>query len=143
MDAKLKRTLKSMVIGTSIYNISLIIISTTTFYIYYTKNNVPDFHILIIKNEISSIIGYIISIIGLYSMALSLEKAISSNDAKYAKNHMTLMSVIRLIVFCLILIILINKNVFGITGGIMYALSALGLKISAYLSPHIEKRLKA
>ena len=141
MDDKLKRTLKSMIIGTSIYNFVLLILSTIFFIIYYKNKNVSDFHILIIKNELSLIIGYIVSIFGLYSMAKSLEKAVISKDEKYAKKHMTLMSTIRFIIFCIILIIIINKKVFGITGGIMYALAAFGLKVGAYLSPIIEKKL--
>ena len=141
MDDKLKRTLKSMIIGTSIYNFVLLILSTIFFIIYYKNKNVSDFHILIIKNELSLIIGYIVSIFGLYSMAKSLEKAVMSKDEKYAKKHMTLMSTIRFIIFCIILVIIINKKVFGITGGIMYALAAFGLKVGAYLSPIIEKKL--
>ena len=141
MDDKLKRTLKSMAIGTSIYVLLLFILSTIFFFLYYKNKNIPDFHILIIKNELSLIIGYIVSIIGLYSMALSLEKAVLSNDEKYAKKHMALMSTIRFIIFCIILLIVINKNVFGISGGIMYALSAFGIKIGAYLAPIIEKKL--
>lgn len=141
MDDKLKRTLKSMAIGTSIYVLLLFILSTIFFFLYYKNKNISDFHILIIKNELSLIIGYIVSIIGLYSMALSLEKAVLSNDEKYAKRHVALMSTIRFIIFCIILLIVINKNVFGISGGIMYALSAFGIKIGAYLAPIIEKKL--
>jgi hypothetical protein len=74
-------------------------------------------------------------------MALSLEKAVLSNDEKYAKRHVALMSTIRFIIFCIILLIVINKNVFGISGGIMYALAAFGIKIGAYLAPIIEKKL--
>lgn len=141
MDDKVKKTLKSMIIGDTIYNILLIIISTIIFIIYYKTKNIENFHILIIKNELCVVIGYILSVFGLYSMATSLTKAISANDESYAKKHMVLMSTIRFLIFCIILIIIINKNVFGVTGGIMYALATLGIKISAYLAPHIEKKL--
>lgn len=139
MDSKLKKTLKCMMIGDTIYNVILIIVSTIVFIIYYrTKANS---HISIIKNEVCVIIGYIVSIIGLYSMAVSLNKAISANDEGYAKRHITLMSIIRLLIFCLILIIIINKNTFGIIGGIMYALATFGIKVGAYLAPIIEKKM--
>ena len=141
MNDKFKRTLKGLVIGTSIYNIVLLILSTIFFYLYYKNKNIPDFHILIIKNELSLIIGYIISIIGIYSMATSLEKAVMSSDEKYAKKHVALMTTIRFIIFCIILLVIINKNIFGITGGIMYALAAFGIKVGAYLTPIIEKKL--
>lgn len=141
MDDKLKRTLRSMLIGTSIYNIILFILSSIFFYLYYKSRNIPNYHFFIIKNELGLIIGYIVSIIGLYSMATSLEKAVMSNDEKYAKRYMTLMSTIRFIIFCIILLIIINKNIFGISGGLMYALAAFGIKIGAYLAPSIEKKL--
>jgi uncharacterized membrane protein len=72
-------------------------------------------------------------------MATSLAKAVSANDEKYAKSHIALMSVIRLIAFCIILIIVINEKTFGLTGGIMFALATLGVKVGAYLVPVIEK----
>ena len=141
MDDKLKKTLKSMMIGTSFYNALLLIISIIFFILYYKNKSISNAFIKIIQNELCVLIGYIVSLIGLYSMALSLSKAISANDANYAKKHMVLMSTIRFIIFCIILIIIINKNVFGISGGIMFALSILGIKIGAYLAPQIEKRL--
>ncbi len=142
MDDKFRKTFKCIVIGTSIYNLFLIIFSTIVFIFYYKSKNIPNFTITIIKNEVSVIIGYIVSILGLYSIASSLKKSISSNDADYAKKHMTFMSIIRFVFFCIILIIIINKNVFGISGGLMYVLSVFGIKIGAYLSPQIEKHLK-
>ena len=72
-----------------------------------------------------------------------LSKAISANDEKYAKKHMVLMSTIRMIVFCIILVIVINERTFGITGGIMFALAILSVKISAYLAPVIEKNIRS
>ncbi|MBR3288848.1 MAG: hypothetical protein IKI71_03710 [Lachnospiraceae bacterium] len=142
-DSKVKRTLKCMMIGSLIYNIFLIIVSAIVF-ILISKNknfNNNETLIYIFKNEISVLIGFVCSIIGLYSMAASLSKAISSNDEKYAKNHIALMRTIRLIVFCVLLIVIINENVFGISGGIMFALAVLGIKAGAYLVPIVEKHL--
>ena len=143
-DSKVKRTLKCMMIGSLIYNIFLIIVSAIVF-ILISKNknfNNNETLIYILKNEISVLIGFVCSIIGLYSMATSLEKAISSNDEKYAKNHIALMRTIRLIIFCILLIVIINENVFGISGGIMFALAVLGIKAGAYLVPIVEKYIQ-
>ena len=140
MDDKLKKTLTCMMIGTSLYNLLLLILSTIFFTIYY--KNADNSFTLILKNELCLILGYIISIIAIYSMALSITKVVNANDDAYAKKHMTIASVIRLIIFCIILIIVINKNVCGFSGGIMLLLSTLGIKIGAYLAPVIEKRVK-
>lgn len=131
-----------MWIGTALYNIVLLVLSSIIFFIYCKNKNIDSKETitLIIKNAICIIIGFVCSIVGLYSMAASLSKAISANDEKYAKSHMVLMSTVRLIVFCIILIIIINEKTFGLTGGIMFALATLGVKISAYLAPAIEKR---
>lgn len=140
MDDKLKKTLTCMMIGTSLYNLLLLILSTIFFTIYY--KNADNSFTLILKNELCLILGYIISIIAIYSMALSITKVVNANDDAYAKKHITIASVIRLIIFCIILIIVINKNVCGLSGGIMLLLSTLGIKIGAYLAPVIEKRVK-
>ena len=144
LDSKVKRTLKCMMIGSLIYNFVLIIVSTIIFILISKSKNLSSDEtiIYIIKNEVSVIIGLICSIVGLYSMATSLEKAISANDEKYAKNHIALMRTIRLIVFCILQIIIINEKVFGISGGIMFALAVLGIKAGAYLVPTVEKYIQ-
>ena len=130
-------------IGSLIYNVVLIIISTIIFIIFCKSKNIntDETFTFVIKNEICVLIGFLCSVVGLYSMASSLSKAIAANDEKYAKQHIALMSVIRLIGFCVILILLINKKTFGLTGGIMFAISMLGVKVGAYLAPAIEKKL--
>ena len=132
-----------MIVGSLLYNLVLLIVSIIIFVIFCRSKNLSsnDTLVFIVKNEICVLIGFICSVVGLYSMAASLSKAISSNDEKYAKNHVALMSVIRLIAFCIILIIVINEKTFGLTGGIMFALATLGVKVSAYLAPVIEKQM--
>ena len=134
MDEKLKRTLKSMIVGMSIYNVILMILSVIVFMILY-KNN-ENAYIAIIKNEIGLVIGYIVSIIGIYSIAKSIVKVTSKQDEDFAKKYITFMSTIRFIVF-----VVINKNVVGIEAGILYVLSVFGIKIGAYLAPTIEKKI--
>ena len=143
LDNKVKRTLKCMMIGSLIYNVVLLIVSLIIFILVCKGKNLNsnDTLIFIVKNELCVLIGLVCSIIGLYSMAVSLSKAISANDEKYAKKHMVLMSTIRMIVFCIVLVIVINERTFGITGGIMFALAMLSVKISAYLAPVIEKKI--
>lgn len=130
-----------MMIGSLIYNVVLLVVSLIIFLLICKSKNLSsnDTFTFIIKNELCLLIGFICSIVGLYSMAVSLSKAISANDEKYAKNHMVLMSTIRMIVFCIILVIVINERTFGISGGIMFALSVLGVKVGAYLVPMLEK----
>lgn len=145
LDNKVKRTLKCMMIGSLIYNVVLLIVSLFIFILISKSKNLNsnDTLIYIIKNELCVLIGLVSSIIGLYSMAVSLSRAISANDEKYAKKHMVLMSTIRMIVFCIVLVIVINERTFGITGGIMFALAMLSVKISAYLAPVIEKNIRS
>jgi len=145
LDNKVKRTLKCMMIGSLIYNVVLLIVSLIIFILVCKGKNLNsnDTLIFIVKNELCVLIGLVCSIIGLYSMAVSLSKAISANDEKYAKKHMVLMSTIRMIVFCIVLVIVINESTFGITGGIMFALATLSVKISAYLAPVIEKNIRS
>ena len=141
IDSKLKRTLKCMIIGSLLYNIVLLVVSIIIFVIFCKSKNLSgnDTLVFIVKNEVCVLLGFICSVVGLYSMATSLAKAVSANDEKYAKSHIALMSVIRLIAFCIILIIVINEKTFGLTGGIMFALATLGVKVGAYLVPVIEK----
>lgn len=145
LDSKVKRTLKCMMIGSLIYNVVLFILSLFIFILISKNKNLSsnDTLIYIIKNELCVLIGLVCSIIGLYSMAASLSKAISANDEKYAKKHMVLMITVRMVLFCTILVIVINERTFGITGGIMFALAILGVKISAYLAPVIEKNIRS
>lgn len=143
LDPKLKRTLKCMIIGTAIYNAVLLVVSVIISILFCKNKNLSNQEtlIFIIKNVVCICIGFVCSAIGLYSMAVSLSKAVSANDEKYAKSHIALMSVIRLVAFCIMLIVIINEKVFGLVGGIMFALATLGVKISAYLAPVIEKKL--
>lgn len=134
LDSKLKRTMMCMMVGSGIYNVILIIVSSILFFIYYR-----NLKIFVLKNEVCVIIGFICSIVGINSMTMSLAKAISANDVDYAKRHMIIASIIRLIAFCLLLIIIIK--IFGFIGGMMFALAILGIKVGAYLTPIIEKRI--
>ena len=144
MDDKVKKTTKQIMIGSIIYNILLFLFSLAFFaiYCYNKKIDINDsyFTYSIVKIIFSSIIGTIFSIIMIFWMATTLNKALGSNDEKFAKNYIIKNSVFRNILFCITLIIVINENVLGFNGGIVFILSSLGTKIGAYLNPVIFKQ---
>lgn len=143
IDDRVRRTMKSMILGSSIYVLCLLIISTIAYIIYCNFKSIAFADVLnrIIKNVICICIGYLYSIFSIYSMTMSVTKAMDANDEKFAKGHMVIASLIRLLSFCIILIIVINEKTFGIVGGIIFLLAALGVKVGAYLTPILEKKL--
>lgn len=136
-DAKVRKTLKCMLIGATIYNVLLIIVSAVALMIFSNDKSL----IYILKNELCVMIGCVFCYLGIYFMAASLIKSLDSNDEAFAKRHMAISSIVRAVVFCLVLVIISNKNIFGIVGGLLFALSILGIKIGAYLAPFIEKKI--
>ena len=145
IDDNVRRTMKCMIIGSSVYVLTLLIISTIIYIIYGNVKNTSfeELFTRIIKNIICISIGYLYCLFSIYSMTISTTKAIEANDEKFAKGHMVIASLIRLLCFCIILTIIINENTFGVTGGIFFLLTTMGIKIGAYLTPIIEKRLKS
>ena len=97
--------MKYMIIGSSIYALCLLIIITIAFIIFYKVKNVAFAEALtrIIKNAICVIVGYLYSLIAIYSMTISVTNAVAANDEKYAKGHMVIASLVRLLSFCIIL----------------------------------------
>lgn len=142
MSDKVKHTLKCMMVGSAIYNVILFVASLILFIIYYQINKKANSSIIILKNEICVVIGFICNIIYLYFLAKSLVKALDSNDEKYAKTHIIISTIIRFVVFCVLLVVIINENTFGISGGLMFALSMLGVKIGSYTAPLFDKKIK-
>lgn len=142
IDDRVRRTMRCMIKGSSLYALCLLVIVTIVFIIYYKVKAVTfaDALMGIIKNAVCVGIGYIYSIFSIYSMTLSVTKAMDANDEKYAKKHMVIASLLRLLIFCTLLIIVINEKTFGIVGGIIFLLAALGVKIGAYATPILEKR---
>lgn len=143
IDDKVKRTLRGMIIGSSLYNMLLFVIILLVTIFFYKDKNVHNEIILthIFKNALTQMIGYIYSILSLYSMATSLSKSMSSNDEKFAKRHMIITSIMRLIAFSIIFIIIFNIKIFGIVGSMIFVAATLGIKVGAYLTPTIEKKI--
>ena len=145
IDVKVKRTMTSMMIGSSLFNLLLLALSVIIFVIYCWSKNISNSYTIkfILKNILCILIGYICSLIAIYSMTMSVVKAVDFGDEKFAKRHLVISSLVRLFVFCIILILIINEKVFGFVGGMMFVLAVLGVKVGTYLSPTIEKYVQS
>ena len=142
IDDKVGRTMKCMMIGSSFYNVALLIIVIISTIIYCKINNISNAKTLtyLIKNILIVLIGYVYSLFAIYSMTVSITKSVDANDDAFAKRHMVISSLVRLAAFAIILIIIINEKVFGVVGGIIFLAAALGVKVGAYATPLIERQ---
>ena len=142
IDDKVGRTMKCMMIGSSFYNMALLIIVIISTIIYCKTNNIANAKTLnyLIKNILIVLIGYVYSLFAIYSMTVSITKSVDANDDAFAKRHMVISSLVRLAAFVIILIIIINEKVFGVVGGIIFLAAALGVKVGAYATPLIERQ---
>ncbi len=141
IDDGVRRTMKCMMIGSSIYNIVLLVVSTIVFILSCNLKNIASKEIIVmaIKNVICVILGYICSLLAIYSMTISVSKSVESNDEKFAKRHLLFSRITRILVFCILFVLIINKNSFGLIGGLLFVLAVFGVKIGAYLAPVIDK----
>lgn len=134
LDAKVKNTVKNMIIGSAIYNVVLLIIVAIASYLITKK-----FQVVLI-NIVGVVLGFAWSAINIYLIAVALDKALSANDTDYAKRHVTFITTLRMIIFCVILVILF-KYILGFSGGILFAVATLGTKVGSYLAPIIDNKL--
>ncbi len=142
IDDKVGRTMKCMMIGSSFYNVALLIIVIISTIIYCKTNDVAndDTITCLVKNVLVLLVGYVYSIFAIYSMTVSITKSVDANDDAFAKRHMVISSLVRLAAFVIILIIIINEKIFGVVGGIIFLAAALGVKVGAYATPLIERQ---
>lgn len=142
IDDKVGRTMKCMMIGSSFYNVALLIIVIISTIVYCKTNNIANAETLtyLIKNILIVLIGYVYSLFAIYSMTVSITKSVDANDDAFAKRHMVISSLVRLATFVIILIIIINEKFFGVVGGIIFLAAALGVKAGAYATPLIERQ---
>lgn len=142
IDDKVGRTMKCMMIGSSFYNVALLIIVIISTIIYCKTNNIANAKTstYLIKNILIVLIGYVYSLFAIYSMTVSITKSVDANDDAFAKRHMVISSLVRLATFVIILIIIINEKFFGVVGGIIFLAAALGVKVGAYATPLIERQ---
>ena len=129
-------------IGSSVYNICLLIVITFATIIYCKTKAFSNAETInrLIKYFLSLILGYVYSIFSIYSMTVSISKSVDANDDGFAKRHMIISSIVRLISFCVILVVIINEKVFGVVGGLIFLIASVGVKVGAYLTPILEKR---
>ncbi len=134
--------MKCMMIGSSFYNVALLIIVIISTIIYCKTNDVAndDTITCLVKNVLVLLVGYVYSIFAIYSMTVSITKSVDANDDAFAKRHMVISSLVRLAAFVIILIIIINEKIFGVVGGIIFLAAALGVKVGAYATPLIERQ---
>lgn len=142
MDEKVKKTLKLMITGMAIYNVILLIISLVIFIIYCYNKKVDNSFLFILKAEIGCVLGFVVGCIGLYNMAVTYNKAMDSKDEKFTRSYVIRYSIVRLIVFCVILGFIVSKRGLGLPAGIMFALSTFGIKVGTYMVPILEKKFK-
>lgn len=143
IDDKVGRTMKCMMIGSSFYNVALLIIVIISTIIYCKINNVANADTItcLVKNILVLLIGYTYSIFAIYSMTVSITKSVDANDDAFAKRNMVISSLVRLAAFVIILIMIINEKYFGVVDGIIFLFAALGVKVGAYLTPLLERKL--
>lgn len=135
--------MKCMMVGSSFYNVALLIIVVISTIMYCKIKSIANAETAsyLVKNILAVLIGYIYSIFSIYSMTLSIAKSVDANDDSFAKRHMVISSLVRLVSFCIILVIIINEKIFGVVGGIIFLIAALGVKVGAYMTPMLEKKL--
>ena len=143
IDDKVGRTMKCMMIGSSIYNVVLLFVIVISTIIYCKIKSISNEELKtdLVKYILSWLIGYVYSIFSIYSMTVSVSKSVDANDDAFARRHMIISSLIRLASFCIILILIINEKVFGTVGGIIFLVTSLGVKVGAYLTPLLERKL--
>lgn len=130
IDNKLKKEILLIVIGDLLYNIFALVFSIMILIFFKpTGFNINDI-------VIGYLIGFIFSVIYIYHMAMSINKAIDYNDEKSANGYFIRQKVIRY--FLLIMIfILINKYLNSYIS-IFAIISVFGIKIGAYIAPLIK-----
>ena len=88
IDDKVGRTMKCMMIGSSFYNVALLIIVIISTIIYCKINNITNAKTstYLIKNILIVLIGYVYSLFAIYSMTVSVTKSVDANDDAFAKH---------------------------------------------------------
>ncbi|MDO5564254.1 MAG: hypothetical protein Q4F88_03390 [Eubacteriales bacterium] len=127
MDKKVKETLKEMIIAVILFYLALQIIS------------IP----IVIFSEISFfsifiglLAGLISSILILINIAFTATKSLDSQDKKYAKWYTIGISILRRILYCVVVIAIYYY--FGLAAIISLILCTFSVKFSAFLQPKIH-----
>ena len=135
-DKKLSDTETYMLIGAFAYDVFLFIISTIILIIINKSEDTISTTAL--KNAFCISLGFITTMMAIHSMKVTIDRAVSFNDEKLAKWHTIRVGIGRKI-FLLLMLILIH-NIFDIKYTLIFALSIMGIKFSAYLEPFISEK---
>ena len=130
IDDRLKAEIFTISIGSLLFNIIVLFICIILIFTNICK-------IDIIYITLGLLIGFIISVIYTYHMALTLNKSIDFIDEKSAQSYYSRQKIFRqglIIVFFILVSRFINPTVaiFGLIG-------LFGIKVGAYISPLIKK----
>lgn len=131
IDDTLKKEIFTISIGSLLFNLIVLFICLILIFTNLCK-------IDIIYITLGLLIGFMISIIYTYHMAISLNRSIDFQDEKLAQSYYSKQKVFRqllVIVFFVLVSQFINSTVaiFGLIG-------LFGIKVGAYISPLIKKR---
>ena len=130
IDSNLKKEIITISIGSLLSNVIVLIFSLIIFFTNLFK-------IDIIYITLGLLLGFIISIIYTYHMAVSVNKSIDFPDEKSAQSYYTRQKILRdglIIIFFIIVSKFVNVTIaiFGLIG-------LFGVKVGAYFSPIIKK----
>lgn len=131
IDKNVKNTMRRMILGDIIYNLIIFAIFLVLF-IFTCYNNKDEVYIFI-RLIMGLFLGLIFSISVIINMGYTLDFAYNANDESFAKNYIIKYSVIRNIIFAIILIALIKIDFFGKEAAIGFFVGALGTKFGTYI----------
>ena len=124
------RNCKIIIIGSLIYDIVIIAI-LAIFVIIYKLDNILFLGV---------ILGSIWNIICIMHIGYVLERSFDSHDDNYAKRFTMVQSVMRKIIFMVLVIIVVKF--FGPYTGIAMIVAVLGIKFGTFLYPILDKKIK-
>ncbi len=124
------RNCKIIIIGSLIYDIVIIAI-LAIFVIIYKLDSILFLGV---------ILGSIWNIICIMHIGYVLERSFDSQDDNYAKRFTTIQSIMRKIIF-MVLVIMVVKF-FGPYTGIAMIVAVLGIKFGTFLYPILDKKIK-
>ena len=133
IDKTIKNEIISIAIGSLLFNIIVLLFCLILFFTNLCK-------IDIIYITLGLLIGFIVSIIYTYHMAVSLNKSIDFPDEKSAQSYYTKQKFLRdglVILFFIVISKFVNVTIaiFGLVG-------LFGVKVGAYFSPFIKNHIQ-
>ena len=130
IDKTIKNEIITISVGSLLFNVILLIFLLILFFTNILK-------IDIIYVTLGILIGFVISIIYTYHMAVSLNKSIDFPDEKSAQSYYTRQKLFRDVILLLFLVII---SIFvNVTIAVFSLIGLFGVKFGAYFSPFVKK----